>query len=185
MNKAIFIDRDGVLNSLVWRDNQLKSPKGLNELFINKELKLSLSVLKSMGYLLVVVTNQPCIARKEFSLNDVDSIHKEIKKYLPIEYFYVCPHTDQDNCICRKPKPGLINQAAHDLSIDISNSFLVGDRMKDIHAANSAGSKSILIGSYDFSSEEVKPDYKAIDSSEAFSIIIGKYLAIKILKELN
>lgn len=144
---AIFLDRDGVINKN--RDDYVKN---VSELEIFSFIHYPIKNLKELGFLIIVITNQSAINRGLTSHRNVKEIHDSINAFLKkndtsIDYFYYCPHSPDENCICRKPKPGLIFQAANELDIDLSSSWMIGDRDSDIIAGESAGCKTIKIKS--------------------------------------
>lgn len=143
--KAIFLDRDGVLNKVFLRGGVPHPPVKLSEVSILPDVKTALCLLQAAGYELIVVTNQPDVARGVISRKQVESVHAVLKAKLPIKHFYVCYHDDHDQCHCRKPKPGLIFDAARDHAVDVSSSFMVGDRWKDIVAGNQAGCRTFFV----------------------------------------
>jgi len=144
-NKAIFLDRDGVINKN--RDDYVKSTKEL-EIFSN--IGKEILKLKMKGFLIIVITNQSVINRKIITIRELEEIHSTIQKFLmksktSIDKFYFCPHRPDENCDCRKPKPELILQAINEFSIDVSKSWMVGDSKTDIQAGEKAGCKTILL----------------------------------------
>jgi len=144
-NKAIFLDRDGVINKN--RDDYVKSTKEL-EIFSN--IGKEILKLKMKGFLIIVITNQSVINREIITITELEEIHSTIQKFLmksktSIDKFYFCPHRPDENCDCRKPKPGLILQAINEFSIDVSKSWMVGDSKTDIQAGEKAGCKTILL----------------------------------------
>jgi D-glycero-D-manno-heptose 1,7-bisphosphate phosphatase len=143
--RAVFLDRDGVINQAVVRDGKPYSPSGPGELAIAPDAPESLQDLKLAGFLLIVVTNQPDIARGTQTLASVEAIHAAIARALPVHDFFLCPHDDSDRCNCRKPKPGLLLRAAEKHHIDLSRSLLVGDRWRDIEAGAKAGCATVWI----------------------------------------
>jgi D-glycero-D-manno-heptose 1,7-bisphosphate phosphatase len=144
-NKAIFLDRDGVLNQSIIIDGKPYPPNSLNELIIPTDVLDALNKLKLAGFLLICVTNQPDVARNKSSKSSINEINEYLKKHLGLDEILVCFHDDQDNCLCRKPKPGLIIQACENFNIDLAQSFMIGDRWRDIDAGHNAGCKTILI----------------------------------------
>jgi D-glycero-D-manno-heptose 1,7-bisphosphate phosphatase len=143
--KAVFLDRDGVLNRAMIRDGKPHSPASLAELEILPDVPDALAALKERGFLLLVVTNQPEVARGRQPREVVESMHKVLQKALPLDDFFVCYHDDGDVCDCRKPKPGLINQAAAKYGLELNSSYLIGDRWRDIDAGSAAGCATIWI----------------------------------------
>ncbi len=142
---AVFLDRDGVLNRPVIRQGRPYPPGSLGELDVYPEAAASLRRLLVAGFVLVVVTNQPDVARGTHSREVVDDINRELCRQLPVAAVYVCFHDDADGCRCRKPAPGLLFDAAHDLGLDLSRSFMVGDRWRDVEAGRRAGCQTVFI----------------------------------------
>lgn len=143
--KVAFLDRDGVINDLISEDGEYRPPFNTSEIRIIPGVETAVQLLKKLGYIPVVVTNQPDIARGKITLDQVKNINKHISSLTGIKYFYVCPHDDIDNCLCRKPKSGLLRSAIFELELDISGSFLVGDRWKDIQAGQDLGINCFFI----------------------------------------
>jgi len=144
-NKAIFLDRDGVINKN--RDDYVKS---ISELEIFPDVGEGILKLKKMGFLIIVITNQSAINREMITVEELEKIHLSIQSYLEksfckIDRFYFCPHRPDENCACRKPKSGLLLQAINDFSINTSKSWMVGDCLTDIQAGEEAGCKTILL----------------------------------------
>lgn len=152
---AVFLDRDGVLNAAVVRDGRPFPPASVAETRILPGVAEACAALKQAGYLLIVVTNQPDIARKKPNAAAVDAINKMLADTLHLDDVRVCPHDDADNCHCRKPKPGLLLDAAGDWQIDLSTSFMIGDRWRDIAAGTAAGCRTVFI---DYGYDEPRPD---------------------------
>ena len=145
MKKAVFLDRDGVINKVIMRNGKPSSPWKVEEFEIFPDVKECLEAFKEMGFMNIVFTSQPDISRGNFKMEDLEKMHKIITETLPIDEIKVCPHDDKDNCSCRKPKPGLILEAAKRWSIDLENSFVIGDAWKDIGAGKAAGCKTFLL----------------------------------------
>ena len=143
--RAVFLDRDGVINQAIVRDGKPYPPASVDELVIVADAPAALQALKQAGYLLLVVTNQPDIARGKQTLAAVETIHQALQKDLPIDDFFLCPHDDSDGCDCRKPRPGLLLRGADKYDIDLSRSFMVGDRWRDIEAGAHAGCATVWI----------------------------------------
>lgn len=144
--KAVFLDRDGVINKE--RSDYVKTVEELVILDVTNSIKK----LKDNGFLVVVISNQSAINRGLTTHQNVEQIHATIQDYLKkhgtqIDAFYYCPHRPDENCNCRKPKPGLFNKATNDLQIDLGSSWMIGDRDSDIEAAKAIGCKSIKISS--------------------------------------
>jgi len=143
--RAVFLDRDGVLTDPVVVAGKPLAPESVAQLWIRPEARPLLERLKEHGFLLIVVTNQPDVARGTLSETELDRMHGELAKVLPVDEIIACCHDDSDFCECRKPKPGMLLQAAQKHGIDLRASILVGDRWKDIDAGAAAGCRTILI----------------------------------------
>lgn len=173
-HKAVFLDRDGVLNEAIIKNNKPYSPATLAEVIIPPDAKKALATLKSLGYLLIGATNQPDVARKITTQRQVEIINNSISSYLALDDILVCYHDDVDDCACRKPKPGLIIEGARLHHVDLSLSFMIGDRWKDIEAGIEAGCKTIwLDNNYDELKPPRAPDYITTSLSDAAEWIIS------------
>jgi D-glycero-D-manno-heptose 1,7-bisphosphate phosphatase len=143
--KAVFFDRDGVLNDAIVKDGKPYPPSSMNELHIDEDVPRELNRLVCEGFILIGITNQPDVARGTQRREVVESINEAIMKVLPLHEIRVCYHDDADHCKCRKPKPGLILDASEDYHINLALSYVVGDRWKDIEAGKRAGCRTIWI----------------------------------------
>ena len=174
MNRAVFLDRDGVLNRAYVREGRPYPPSNLAELEILPDVPQALSALRRAGFLLIVVTNQPDVARGITSREVVEGINKHLAGRLVIDEFYTCFHDTPDGCDCRKPRPGSLLEAAKKHTIDLGSSYMVGDRWTDVEAGLRAGCKTIFI---DHGYAEKQPeafDYRANSLLEASQIILGE-----------
>ncbi len=142
---AIFLDRDGVLNAVVWRDGKPASPRDLNELVIEAEAPAALRRLIAGGYRLFAVTNQPDVPRGKMTRAALERIHGALAAALPLEEIAACLHDNADGCACRKPRPGLILDLAARHGLDLSRSWMVGDQDRDIESAHAAGCRAVLL----------------------------------------
>jgi|SoiMetStandDraft_2_1073263.scaffolds.fasta_scaffold152109_2 D-glycero-D-manno-heptose 1,7-bisphosphate phosphatase len=142
---AIFLDRDGTINRAIVRDGKPYPPSRFDELEILPGSFTAFSRLADFGYVLIGVTNQPDVARGTQSREMVESFNAMIKSKLPVREIFVCYHDNLDNCNCRKPKPGLILQAADQYGLDLWRSWMVGDRWKDIAAGHAVRLKTIFV----------------------------------------
>ena len=145
MQKVVFLDRDGVINK-----NKDDYVKHISELEIFPFISESIKKLQSVGFKIIVITNQSAINRGLITEKHLNEIHEKIQSFLiqhnaKIDYFYYCPHTPTENCSCRKPKSGLLLKAIDDFSIDVNNSWFIGDRDSDIQAGQSVGCKTLKI----------------------------------------
>ncbi len=155
MRKAIFLDRDGVINRKLPEDNYVRYPSEFDML---PEVLPALKIFRQLGFALVVVTNQRGIGRGLMTDDDLHKVHNFMNSLLrdaglSIEGLYYCPHDKTDYCDCRKPAPGMILAATEDLNIDLSLSFMVGDSASDVKAAQNAGVRSVLISQNQESTE--------------------------------
>ncbi len=145
LKKAIFFDRDGVINKE--RKDYVKTVAELG-IFLN--IVEPIKRFKNAGFLIIVITNQSAINRGLTTDVEINKIHATIQNFLKknetsIDKFYYCPHRPDENCICRKPKPGLFLMAAAQMDIDLKSSWMIGDNDSDLQAATVAGCKSIKI----------------------------------------
>ena len=172
MRRAVFLDRDGVLNRAIVRDGKPYSPSDVKAVEILPGVPAACRLLREAGFTLIVVTNQPDVARGIVTREAVQEINQSLQTALLLDDVRVCYHDDRHECVCRKPKPGLILEAAKDWDIDLKESFLVGDRWKDIAAGKSAGCRTIFINhGYDERSECDK-DFEASSLVEATAYIL-------------
>lgn len=141
----MFIDRDGVLNEPLVRDGLPYPPEAATDLRLLPRIAESCASLRAAGLALIVVTNQPDIARGTVDPAVVDSINGRLRRLLGLDEVVVCPHDDTDGCDCRKPKPGMILQAATERNIDLGRSVMVGDRWRDVAAGHAAGVKTVFV----------------------------------------
>jgi D-glycero-D-manno-heptose 1,7-bisphosphate phosphatase len=144
-SRAVFLDRDGVINDAVVRDGKPYPPPSLEELNVCDGAGAALRALRDAGFRLIVVTNQPDVVTGRQERAVVDAIHDHLRRTLPLDDVRVCWHVDADACECRKPKPGLLLDAAAEWDIDLAQSFMIGDRWRDIDAGRAAGCRTVLI----------------------------------------
>ena len=145
MSRVVFLDRDGVINK-----ERKDYVKNLDEFEIFNGVPKAIKILKEKNFLVIIITNQSAINRNLLTSDKLDEIHNYLQENLKkdntsFDAIYYCPHKPEENCKCRKPKPGLLLRAAEEHSIDMENSFLIGDSMTDIEAADAAGCKGILL----------------------------------------
>jgi D-sedoheptulose 7-phosphate isomerase len=171
--RAVFLDRDGVINRAFVRDGKPFPPPTPQDLEVLPGVPEALHELKSHGYELLVVTNQPDVGRGKQSREALDAMHQGLRALLPLDDILVCCHTDKDECDCRKPMPGMLLEAARKHNIDLAASFMVGDRWRDIEAGYNAGCRTILID-YGYSERppDREPDLRVSSLREAADWII-------------
>jgi D-glycero-D-manno-heptose 1,7-bisphosphate phosphatase len=172
MTRAVFLDRDGVINRLVWRDGRPGSPRSFEEFHLDSSVIQPLEHLHKAGLKLFVITNQPDLARGLLSQASLQRMNHLIFARLPIEAIAICPHDDQDNCDCRKPRPGMLERIAADRQIQLAGSFVIGDTWRDTGAARAAGCSSIILDRHYNRSDEA--DYRVRDVIEAVQLVIER-----------
>jgi D-glycero-D-manno-heptose 1,7-bisphosphate phosphatase len=145
LRPAVFLDRDGVVNAAIMRDARPYPPQSMDEVEILPGVVEAVRTFRKAGLATVVVTNQPDIARGAADARCVSAINECIAEQTGIEHFFVCPHDDEDGCECRKPRPGMILNAADVLGLDLTRSVMVGDRWRDIAAGIAAGVSTVFI----------------------------------------
>ena len=174
MRCAVFLDRDGVINRALVRDGKPYSPAKLAEMEILPGVTDALEALHDAGFMLIVVTNQPDVARGTTPKTVVEEINMHLMSCLPIDEFRTCYHDSGDGCDCRKPLPGSLIAAANKHVINLGESYMIGDRWRDIEAGQTAGCKTIFI---DYGYDEKQPasmDFRVRSLLEATQIILGK-----------
>ena len=155
VRRAVFLDRDGVINRAIVRDGRPFPPARAEELEVLPGVGHALARLRAGGFCLVVVTNQPDVARGTQRRAEIDRMHARLAAELPIDEFRVCDHDDGDACACRKPRPGMLLDAAREHGIALADSYMVGDRWRDSEAGQRAGCAAIFI---DRGYNERRPD---------------------------
>ena len=174
LKRAVFLDRDGVINRALVRDGKPYPPADLAALEILPGVANAMQLMHEAGWLLIVVTNQPDVARGTTPLADVEAINKYLQRCLPIDEFRTCYHDSHDGCNCRKPLPGALLAAADVHGIDLASSYMVGDRWRDTEAGARAGCKTIFL---DYGYDEKQPEkfnHRVHSLAEAADIILGQ-----------
>ncbi|HEX3846959.1 MAG TPA: HAD family hydrolase [Steroidobacteraceae bacterium] len=174
---AVFLDRDGVINRAPCRRGRPHPPAGLHELEILPDVPEALRALKAGGYALIVVTNQPDVARGTRTRREVEDIHRRLERDLAIDAILCCFH-DGDSCGCRKPRPGLLLQAARDFAIELPSSFMVGDRWSDIEAGRRAGCGTFFVDRGYQETRPEHPDHRVRSLGHAADIILAESHAL-------
>jgi len=170
----VFLDRDGVINRAVVRNGKPYPPASVEEMEILPGVEKAVRDLHEAGFLIIVVTNQPDVATGVQSLEVVEMMHRKLRETLPIDDIKICYHTNADACSCRKPKPGMLLEAAQDRDIDLSRSFLVGDRWGDIGAGQAAGCFTFFIDCGYQERAAENPDAVVYSLEEASRIILSR-----------
>jgi D-glycero-D-manno-heptose 1,7-bisphosphate phosphatase len=174
MRRAVFLDRDGVINRAIVHNGKPYPPANINEIEILPGVSDALASLHDAGFMLIVVTNQPDVARGTTPRAVVEEINHYLVSCLPIDECRTCYHDSGDGCNCRKPLPGALLAAAKQHGIDMTESYMVGDRWRDTEAGKRAGCKTIFI---DYGYDEQLPEsftFSVKSLTEASIIILGK-----------
>ena len=174
-NRAVFLDRDGVINRPIIGDGKPYPPRSVAEFEILPGVDRACASLKSARYLLVVVTNQPDVGRGILKKEVVEEIHSAMIRRLPIDRVEVCYHAGAqfgEECECRKPRPGMLINAATALDVDLSRSFMIGDRWRDIDCGKRAGCKTVFVD-WGYNEElREEPDFRAANLLDAAEWIL-------------
>ena len=175
VRRAVFLDRDGVVNRALERAGKSYPPTTLAEFAILSEVPAACAKLKAAGFLLIVATNQPDVGRGSLSKEVVEKIHAHMLAQLPVDFVEVCFHPGKgaSDCDCRKPKPGMLLRAAQEWNIDLAQSWMVGDRWRDVDCGHAAGCKTIFIDRGYAEGLKQKPDFYARNLAEAADIILA------------
>lgn len=170
---AVFLDRDGVLNATYVIAGTPRPPRSIEEVRIVTSAGEACRQLKAAGYALIVVTNQPNIARGTETFEGVRAINAAVAAEVPVDEFVICPHDDADGCACRKPKPGMLTDAAKRLGLDLRRSFMVGDRWRDVEAGRRAGCVTVYVDRGYAEKRPNSPDMVVRELAEAVPHIVA------------
>lgn len=173
---AVFLDRDGVINAAVVNDGKPFPPNRLEDFVLMPGVLDGCKALKAAGYLLVVATNQPDVGRGTQKREAVEAMHQRMCEWIPIDGIEVCFHPGQglSDCSCRKPRPGMLLHAARTLGIDLSRSWMVGDRCGDIECGRAARCHTIFIDCGYAETPPSDPDYTVRNFGSAVEVIIRR-----------
>jgi D-glycero-D-manno-heptose 1,7-bisphosphate phosphatase len=166
----VFLDRDGVLNPMPLREGAYRAPLTLDDFTLYPWAAESVGRLREAGFVCLVATNQPEMARGELSPATLDAMHRRLTAEVPVDAVYVCPHVDADGCACRKPAPGLLRTGAREWNVDLAASFVVGDRWRDVEAGRTAGCVTILVDGP--TPGDARPHHRARDLRDAAGMIL-------------
>ena len=175
MTRAVFLDRDGVLNRVVWRGPVAASPRRLDELEIEPTAAPAMQALKAAGWLRLVVTNQPDVSRGLMSKGVLEAIHDRIATAVEIDDISACVHDNHDACACRKPKPGLLTALAAKHGVDLAASWMIGDQDRDITCGHAAGCRTILLIQPYNSGLKSTADHAVASLSQAIDLILADH----------
>lgn len=175
--RAVFLDRDGVLNRPVIRQGRPHPPASVADFAIYEDAAAGCARLKATGFLLVVVTNQPDVGRGTQSRSEVEAMHAKLRRTLPmLDCIDVCWHAGAshgDPCDCRKPRPGMLLRTAAAFQLDLARSYLIGDRWRDVDCAHAAGCRAVFIDHGYDEALRSPPDFTVGTFSEAVAAILA------------
>ena len=174
--RAVFLDRDGVLNRPVIKGGLPYPPARIEDFELYPDVADGCARLDAKGFVLVVVTNQPDVGRGTQNVEAVEAMHRKMLMALPqIARIEVCTHAGSrygEPCYCRKPLPGMLYRAAHYLAVDLTASYLIGDRWRDVDCARAAGCKSVFVERHYSESLRGPPDFTVESFSGAVEVIL-------------
>lgn len=174
-NRALFLDKDGVIIESVVIDGKPYSQYSIQEIKLIDDIKELINYFIELEFIIIVCSNQPDISKGFQPKENIIKINEYIKSKLPINDFFICPHQDSDNCFCRKPKTGLFLDASKKYNIDLSQSFMIGDRKSDIDAGYNAGCKKTIFIDYNYNEEKpTKQNYTIKNVKEIIDIFKNK-----------
>lgn len=166
MRQAVFLDRDGVINRSLIRDGKPFAPVNTSEFELLPGVAIALQQLRSRGFLNIVVTNQPDLATGKQRREEIEALHESLLTELAIDAFKVCGHVEADACACRKPKPGLLLEAAREYGINMGQSYMVGDRWRDVAAGQLAGCRTCFFIDYGYAEKRPEQPFVVVKSLE-------------------
>ena len=172
--RAVFLDRDGVINRAITRDGLPFPPMSLGDFEILPGVPEACAKLKAAGFLLVVATNQPDVGRGIVPRELVEAMNAKMQKVIQLDGIEICFHPGRgaSDCDCRKPKPGMLLHAARELNIDLTQSWMVGDRWRDVDCGHAAGCRTVFIEGNYVEQLRQKPDFSAGNLPAATDIIL-------------
>lgn len=171
---AVFLDRDGVVNKAEVRSGVPHPPQSLQDFELLSGAVGAVDRLRDAGFAVVIVTNQPDVARGDQRREIVESMHEVVREALQPDGIMVCYHDDSDRCQCRKPAPGMLMAAAEELGLDLALSFMIGDRWRDIAAGRRAGCQTVFVDRGYKERQPEDPDAIVADVSEAVAWILSE-----------
>jgi D-glycero-D-manno-heptose 1,7-bisphosphate phosphatase len=168
VSRAVFLDRDGVINRNDIRDGRPVGPSRLEDFVILPGVPEAVDAFRGAGFLVIVATNQPSVSAELAA-----AMHSKMRQALQLDDVKVCPHADTDHCGCRKPKPGLLLDAAQERGITLAESWMIGDRWRDIEAGKAAGCRTILVDHHYAKERQPEgPDFTVATLLEAVPIVL-------------
>ena len=171
--RAAFLDRDGVINRCEVRGGKPYAPRAPTDFRLLPGVAAAIRELKAAGLLVIVVTNQPDIGNGLVSEAAVDAMHEKLQRLLPVDDVRLCPHKQSAGCACRKPKPGMLVEAARTWNIDLERSFMVGDRSGDIVAGQAVGCYTLFVDRGYAEPAPQSPDKRVKSLPSAVKVILS------------
>jgi D-glycero-D-manno-heptose 1,7-bisphosphate phosphatase len=169
----VFLDRDGVINRCEVRGGKPYAPRRLQDFRLLPGAGAAVRALKDAGFLIIVATNQPDIGNGLVDDRVVEAMHDKLRRKLPVDEIRMCPHRQDEKCACRKPKPGMLLEAARYWRIDAQQSFLVGDRWSDIIAGQALGCYTVFVDRGYAEPRQATPDSYASSLPAAARLILS------------
>jgi D-glycero-D-manno-heptose 1,7-bisphosphate phosphatase len=173
LRRAVFLDRDGVINRCEVRGGKPYAPRHLSDFRLLPGASGAVRSLKRAGLLVVVVTNQPDIGHGLVDPAEVAAMHDKLKRALAIDDIKMCPHRQHTDCTCRKPKPGMLLEVARERHIDLKKSFMVGDRWSDVVAGQAVGCYTVFIDRGYREMRLARPDGYAASLAAAARLVLS------------
>jgi D-glycero-D-manno-heptose 1,7-bisphosphate phosphatase len=180
MRPGVLLDRDGVLSRVVLREGRGVSPRSFAEFEFLPGVRAAVASLRGVGLPVVVVTNQPDIARGLLQPEELERMHEHLRAHVPVDRIHACTHDDADGCACRKPRPGLLLRAAAEFHLDLERSWMVGDSWKDVEAARAAGCRMIFVAGAHAEPGTSQPERVAVSLPDAVEIILNEVSGTKV-----
>jgi D-glycero-D-manno-heptose 1,7-bisphosphate phosphatase len=174
VRRAVFLDRDGVINRSPCIDGKPRAPRRLEDFRLLPGTAAAVSALKRAGFLAIVVTNQPDVGNGLMTREALDAMHARLVRTVAVDAVLVCPHRQDEGCECRKPKPGLIRRAIAQFAIDPSASYLIGDRWSDVAAGKAAVLTTIFLDRGDAEAKPERADLVVKSLPQAARVILAK-----------
>ena len=173
MRRGVFLDRDGVINRVVLKNGRPYPPQALSKFELLGGVREAVRALRRAGFCIIVVTNQPDVGTGKQTRETVEAIHTHLRELIDVDEIKVCFHLDADQCKCRKPKPGMLFQAAEEWRVDLRSSYMIGDRWRDIEAGKAAGCRTILVGNGYAEKAADNPDAVVDSLQQAAAMILA------------
>lgn len=173
--KCVFLDRDGVVNRSDVKNGKPFAPKFFSDFKVLSGVKESIETIKNLGFKVSIFTNQPDVKKNTNMIYEIEKMHKFLYQNYDIDHIDVCFHSNEDNCFCKKPKPGMLIRSARKLDVDLTKSLVIGDRWSDIECGQTVGCKCFFIN-YNYNEPKPIQPYTEVSSLKNFSEILKENL---------